>query len=135
MRGLTLIKSTSEYLKLREEKMELNKLNKSHSELESGLCKDLEADEELGKNMNKFLEKYEMGDKIGEGTDGVVRACYNKQTKKKYAVKSMRMEEEQILFLKRNFNCIKQLSHPNVIKYRGLYLDMKKHMANLVMEY
>ena len=86
-------------------------------------------------SMSKFLEKYETGEKVGEGTDGVVRVCYHKEKKKRYAVKSMRMEEEQVLFLKRNFLSITHLHHCNVIKYQGLYLDMKRHTANLVMEY
>lgn len=44
-----------------------------------------------------------MGQKIGEGSNGLVRKCYLKTNNELCAVKSMKMDEEQILFLKNNF--------------------------------
>lgn len=47
----------------------------------------------------------------------------------------MEMDEEQILFLKKNFRSIRKLDHPNIIKYQAMYLDLKKHTCFLVMDY
>ncbi len=47
----------------------------------------------------------------------------------------MKMDEEQILFLKSNFKEINALQHPNVIKYRNMYLDLKNKICFLVMDY
>ena len=30
---------------------------------------------------------------------------------------------------------MQQIDHPNIIKYKALYLDLDKHLAYLVMEY
>ena len=45
------------------------------------------------------------------------------------------MDEEHILFLKKNFKTIRALDHPNIIKYRAMYLDLRKHTCYLVMDY
>jgi serine/threonine protein kinase len=129
MRNLPIFQRT---LGTGQSKAEKVKLKKPTSELVMG---NGFVSSEVSGSMNKFLEKYETGEKVGEGTDGVVRVCYHKEKKKRYTVKSMRMEEEQVVFLKRNFLSITHLHHCNVIKYQRLYLDMKRHTANLVMEY
>ena len=87
--------------------------------------------------MKKFNEKYKMGEKIGEGSNGIVRKCFKRDEncEKVYAVKSMEMDEEHILFLKKNFKIIRALNHPNIIKYRAMYLDLPKHTCYLVMDY
>jgi hypothetical protein len=61
--------------------------------------------------MTAFLEKYVEGEKIGEGSDGIVKKCYNRTNNKLYAVKCMNMEEEQIVFLRDNFVAIESLEH------------------------
>lgn len=63
----------------------------------------LQEDEISVKAMNKFYEKYTVGDKIGEGSDGLVKKCYLKSTNELFAVKTMKMDEEHILYLKKNF--------------------------------
>lgn len=40
-----------------------------------------------------------------------------------------------MLFLKRNFKDIYILDHPNIIKYRNMYLDLKNKICYLVMDY
>ena len=47
----------------------------------------------------------------------------------------MMMDEEHILFLKNNFLIVRGLKHPSIIQFKALYLDMKKHLSYLVMEY
>jgi serine/threonine protein kinase len=82
-----------------------------------------------------FDQKYEMGKKIGEGANGLVRLCTHRKKQQVFAVKTMMMDEEHILSLKKNFLTVRALQHPNIIKYRAIYLDMKKHLSYLVMEY
>lgn len=43
------------------------------------------------------------------------------------------MDEEHILFLKKNFKYIRSLNHENIIKYEHMYLDLHKHICYLVM--
>lgn len=47
----------------------------------------------------------------------------------------MELNEEHCLFLKQNFKFMKKLDHPNIIKYKALYLDAQKHRCYLVMTY
>ena len=47
----------------------------------------------------------------------------------------MNIDEEHIMYLKRNFITIRNLSHENIITYKSLYIDRKKNLCNLVMEY
>jgi serine/threonine protein kinase len=72
------------------------------------------------------LDKYILGEKIGEGAHGIVKKCYDKDTNKLYAVKTIRLDSEHILFLKRNFLDIKDLQHRNIIEYKALFLEMNK---------
>jgi serine/threonine protein kinase len=81
-----------------------------------------------------FESKYELLEKIGEGTNGVVRRCKKRSTGEYFAVKSFAVEDEQIPGLKSNFLNMKRLRHPNIIKYQALYIDAKKRMGWLVME-
>lgn len=47
----------------------------------------------------------------------------------------MRIDEEHIYYLKKNFSYIKRLNNEHIINYKSLYIDRKKHTCNLVMEY
>lgn len=76
-----------------------------------------------------------IGEKIGEGAHGVVRKCTHRDTGETFAMKSIRLDREHILFLKRNFTEIKQLHHKNVISYHALFLEMGKEQCHLVMDY
>jgi hypothetical protein len=53
--------------------------------------------------INSFLEKYELLEKLGEGANACVYKCLHKQSGKIYAAKKLKIEEEHILELKRNF--------------------------------
>ena len=44
-------------------------------------------------------------------------------------------DDQQLPDLKSNFLMVKNLNHPNLIKYEALYIDLKKHASWLVMEY
>lgn len=72
---------------------------------------------------------------MGEGTSGVVRECLHLKRNKIYACKAMMFDDEHIPLLEKNFIDIRKLDHPNIVKYKALYLDLEKHLAYLVMEY
>ena len=74
-------------------------------------------------------------EKLGEGTNGVVRKCKRRQNGEIFAVKSFSFDDEHLPGLKSNFLIMKRLKHPNIIKYEALYIDLKKHQGWLVMEY
>lgn len=76
-----------------------------------------------------------MGEKIGEGAHGVVRNCFSKSTGERYAVKTITLDREHILFLKKNFMDIKALNHEHVIRYKALFFEMKSSTCHLIMNY
>jgi hypothetical protein len=45
------------------------------------------------------------------------------------------MDDEHLFNLKRNFISIKHLDHPDIIKYKAFYYNIKKHISYLIMEY
>lgn len=45
------------------------------------------------------------------------------------------MDEEHIMELKQNFLAIRGLDHPNIVKYKAFYIDMRKKLCSIVMEY
>ena len=57
-----------------------------------------------------------------------------RNNKQEFAVKFFMVEEEQIPQVEHNFRQIKALSHPSLIKYEALYIDVSKHAGWLVME-
>lgn len=64
----------------------------------------------------------------------MVYKCLKKSTGIEYAVKSFSIEEENLPALKSNFLVMKNLNHPNIVKYEALYVDTRRRMAWLVME-
>ena len=50
-------------------------------------------------------------------------------------MKSIRLDSEHILFLKRNFTDINHLHHRNIIEYHALFLEMNKEQCHLIMDY
>ena len=71
---------------------------------------------------------------MGEGANACVYRCKHRKTGKLYAAKKLKIEEEHILELKRNFINLKEIRHPSIIKYKALYLDLQQHCAYLIME-
>jgi serine/threonine protein kinase len=44
-------------------------------------------------------------------------------------------DDEHVPLMERSFTDIRRLDHPNIVRYKALYLDLEKHLAYLVMEY
>lgn len=51
----------------------------------------------------------------------MVKKCYDKKTGAVYAVKTMTLEREHLLFLKKNFMEIKALKHAHILTYKALF--------------
>lgn len=67
-----------------------------------------------------------MGDKIGEGAHGVVHKCHNKEKDKCFAVKTIVLDIEHLIFLRNNFVNIKNLKHDHIVKYKSIFFEMQK---------
>lgn len=80
-----------------------------------------------------FDEKYEMKERIGEGANGFVNKCIKIKSGKLFAVKSSMMDDEHIMGIKENFLSIHAITHPNIIQYHALYIDMRKKLCSIVM--
>ena len=88
-------------------------------------------------NQKRFQEVYRISQNLGNGTYGDVKTCYHKETGQKRAVKLlrkdlMRTEQEHIALVK-EFNILKSLDHPNIIRTYELFEDSKRFY--LVIEY
>ena len=51
-----------------------------------------------------------------------------------FALKKICFEDDQIMYLKKNFCYMKEINHPHIIKYKSLYLDSRSRTCYLVME-
>lgn len=50
-------------------------------------------------------------------------------------MKKIKLEQEYILTMKRDFITLKGLNHPSICKYKALYIIKEQRTAYLVMEY
>lgn len=81
------------------------------------------------------MEKYQLLEQIGQGSNGIVKKCRVKGKDAIYAVKRMKLDVEDCSELKKNFRMISNLSHENIISYKAIYLDIPKRVCHLVMDY
>jgi hypothetical protein len=79
-----------------EQKIEKNRTRRASMAIDKELSvsnvlsdSDLDSSE---KYPSLFLDKYELGDKIGEGAHGIVKKCFCKLTGKLYAVKTFGLD-------------------------------------------
>lgn len=83
----------------------------------------------------RFLKKIR---KLGEGNFGMVELCLydpnGDQTGELVAVKSLKSENENSN-LRREINTIRNLFHPNIVKYKGICSEEGGMNIKLIMEY
>ena len=75
------------------------------------------------------LENYEKYEKLGEGTYGVVFKARNLTTGKIVALKKIRMENEEQGVpptTLREIATLRELHHPNIVKFAFFFLSNKK---------
>lgn len=85
-------------------------------------------------NDEAFESLYQLGRKIGEGSNGLVRECLHLKKMKVYACKSFMFDDENVPYLKKTFITVRGLNSPSFIRYKALYIDSIKHLAYLIME-
>lgn len=52
-----------------------------------------------------------------------------------FAVKISQVEEEHLLYLRRLFGRLSTLSHPSLITYRTMFINLRRRTCHLVMDY
>ena len=72
---------------------------------------------------------------MGEGCNACVYRCFHRTSKRPYAVKKIKVEEEQVQQLRKDFITLKELNSNYICKYKGLYFDETERVAFLVMEH
>lgn len=75
------------------------------------------------KKDDKLLDKYALGDVIGQGAYGVVYKCTKKETGQSFAVKMIDMVETPLSDIKREADMLGKLHHPCVVKLHDVYYE------------
>mmetsp|Transcript_66623 Transcript_66623/g.192425 ORF Transcript_66623/g.192425 Transcript_66623/m.192425 type:complete len:788 (+) Transcript_66623:110-2473(+) len=82
----------------------------------------------------KLLDKYVLGEVLGQGAFGVVYRCTKKDdSTKEFAVKMIDQVETPLAEIKREAEMLHKLSHPTVIKLHDVYYE--KVFVCMVLEY
>jgi len=83
--------------------------------------------------MNDLEEDYDVGDKLGSGSYGIVKACTHKLTKQERAVKIIEKKKiKNMAQFRTEIKILQTLDHPNVIKMYEYFED--EESIYLVME-
>ena len=83
-----------------------------------------------------ILKKYDIIERLGQGSFGSVSKIKNKVTNKIYALKQIPLNgvnNEKLASIENEANILSKLSHKNIINYYGSYKDEK--FFNIFMEY
>jgi calcium/calmodulin-dependent protein kinase I len=67
---------------------------------------------------------YVMGEKIGEGTFGIVRKAVRKDTGEEVAIKAMdkqKLDPEELTTMQLEVEILSQVDHPNIVKTYEIY--------------
>ncbi|KAL4451121.1 hypothetical protein ABPG74_021443 [Tetrahymena malaccensis] len=86
----------------------------------------------------KFEEKFQMHEKLGEGCHSIVRRCQKKEDSplQSFAVKIISYKDPEYLFeILQEERVLSLLSHKNIIKYDSFFLEKDKKKAYIVSEY
>lgn len=75
------------------------------------------------KKGDKLLDKYTLGDVIGQGAFGVVYKCTKKETGQSFAVKMIDMVETPLSDIRREADILGKLHHPCVVKLHDVYYE------------
>ena len=72
---------------------------------------------------------------VHKGTVGVVKKCRHRLTGRYFAVKIIKTRDEEVIEnVKREFEHLKKLQHPNVVRVHELLIDSRLGAIYLVME-
>jgi len=76
-----------------------------------------------GERTEKLLDKYSLGQVLGQGAFGVVYSCKKKGTKEEYAVKMIDQVETPVAEIKQEVEMLRKLAHPCVVKLIDVYYE------------
>jgi len=94
----------------------------------------MQAQEELFQS--KFEKQYEKLEKLGEGCSSEVIKCQHKKMTQLRAAKIIKShDDEYIQIHKQEYEIMKQLDHPNVVKVFDLLHDELRGQLIMIMEY
>eukprot|EP00742_Colponemidia_sp_Colp-10_P005952 GILJ01006367.1.p1 GENE.GILJ01006367.1~~GILJ01006367.1.p1 ORF type:complete len:494 (-),score=42.22 GILJ01006367.1:19-1341(-) len=83
-----------------------------------------------------ITDKYDFGHILGQGSFGLVKSARNRVTGEQVAIKILRTEEPEIrTSLRHEFEILKQLDHPGIVKVYELLEDEERGRMYLVMEF
>ena len=122
--------------KEREEKKNLSNSEEEGETVKTSslkLSNDSLADK-LSEDPESFEDKYKLVKKLGEGSNGVVHKCIHLSSGKVYAVKISRCDIEHMINIRKSYLFTKKLRHPNIVRYKALYMNSEKRRANIIME-
>ncbi|OMJ88830.1 hypothetical protein SteCoe_9129 [Stentor coeruleus] len=95
--------------------------------------------EQLGSPVR--IISWQRGDLIGEGVYGKVYQAMNMNTGELVAVKSYKLSqdiskvENELMSIRREIMILRQLKHPNIIRYFQVDYDNRQNTINILMEY
>lgn len=81
----------------------------------------------IEENLN-FHDNYEIGDVLGEGGYAIVRKATSKKDDRKVAVKIAKranIDAKSLMEIRREFDILKSLNHPNIVKALGFYEEVE----------
>ena len=84
------------------------------------------------------MEKYEIIQKIGKGSFGLVQKIKRKSDKKILVWKEInysKMSQTEKQQLVQEVNILRELNHPNIVRYYDRIIDKPQQKIYLIMEY
>ncbi|KAK2945861.1 putative G2-specific protein kinase nimA [Blattamonas nauphoetae] len=84
------------------------------------------------------LNEYEILNEIGQGSFGIVRRVRHRRTQKVYAWKEVHyagMSEKEKTLLVNEVNILRELHHPNIVRYYDRIVDKHNAKLYIIMEY
>mmetsp|Transcript_50428 Transcript_50428/g.141101 ORF Transcript_50428/g.141101 Transcript_50428/m.141101 type:complete len:744 (-) Transcript_50428:184-2415(-) len=85
-----------------------------------------------GNHQKQLLDEYVLGEELGQGAYGTVYMCWNRETKREFAVKMIDKVETPLDQIQREVLMLEKLKHPNVVKLHDVFFE--KLFVNMVMD-
>lgn len=76
--------------------------------------------------------------KLGEGSYGKVYLIRSKETQKEYSLKKINFNPkkyDKVFSFMDEVNILKKIDHPNIISFKGAFIDKNKKLLNMITEY
>lgn len=101
-------------------------------EVVSRMWASAQVSETQDSTVEKLVDKYVVGEAIGEGAFGVVRTCQKKGTCEERAVKMVDREDMPLEEIALEADMLRKLEHPRIVKLHDVYYE--KHFVSMVLD-